>query len=344
MMRSLLFIVTPVALLAQSSTATYQRDVNGRMDPVGTRDQSNGDRTERTRSVDGRTVPVDSSSEKVLRKDSSGSLIERTVQRYDSNGRPAGQEKVVVEEKILPGGGKIVTETASRSDLSGRFTPTQRTTTETQVSGGQTTTSTTLDRPGVNGGFVTQEKRNAVTTGPKGREQTTETVDRADISGRFRTVERNETSSQTSGGQSSENKSSYALDATGKMVLRDQKVTTTTTRPGGGSTTETTVYRANVGASVSSSGKMLPAEQEIIDRAVGSDGRVRETTSVRRASAADPGKLEAARQVSETMCTGKCLPPTATAPAGTTAPAAAPAAKGDAKAPAVSTPPGNLKK
>jgi hypothetical protein len=50
-------------------------------------------------------------------------------------------------------------------------------------------------------------------------------------------------------------------------------------------------------------------EQQTIVRTPGADGSVTETVSVRRPTLADQAHLGAARQISETVCTGKCEVP-----------------------------------
>jgi hypothetical protein len=175
---------------------------------------------------------------------------------------------------------------------------------------------------------VTEEKRQTLAVGtvakPGDRQQATETVERLDPSGRFRTVERRETTSQMSVSQKIENTETFKLDPSGRMALKEQKKATTTTRVDGGSTTETTVFRANAGATApSANARLLPDVQQVLNRTVGPDGRVTESLSVRRADASDPGRLGPERQVSETVCTGKCLPPTPAATDAATDSAAA---------------------
>jgi hypothetical protein len=330
-MRKVLIFGVPALLAAQSSTATYTRDVNGNRQEISPTSRSNGDRTERSTSPNGRRAPIDQSSEKVLKDDASGKTVEKTIQRYDGTGRVSQTIKVLVEETKLPGGGSVVRETSSQADLSGRFVPTERRTTETRVSGQTTTASTTLDKPNVNGGYQTVEKRNSVTTGPKGNEQTTETVDRPDTGGRFQTVGRTETAKKTTAAGSSENTASYEVDpTTGRMVLAGQKVVNTTKRPGGGEAVETSVYGRNSTGNISDSGKLLIKEQQVLEKRLNSDGTVVETLTVRRPTISDPSVLGAPRQVSETVCTGKCLATADTATPGTpalakpTAPASSP--------------------
>jgi hypothetical protein len=53
-------------------------------------------------------------------------------------------------------------------------------------------------------------------------------------------------------------------------------------------------------------GKLKLYEQQTIDRRPGAGNSVIETLSVRRPSISDPTTLGPSRQISETICKGKC--------------------------------------
>ncbi len=310
MMRTILLVLTPLVSLAQSSSATYQRDVNGRQEVVSSTDRSaSGTSTERAQSVNGGKVPQEQTSDRTIREDANGKVIERTIKRYDPNGRLTGTDRVVIEETKLGDGGRLVKETSSRGDINGAFKEMERRTSETRVSGQTSTTNVVIDRPTVNGGFATVERRNIVTTGPLDRQSSTETVEQANANGGFRAVRRSEKTIQVAGGTSTENTSSYELDPAGHMALTAQKVAMTTKVPGGGEKVETTLYSKNVAGEVQgTNGRMRVKEQQVLERsAAGADGQVRETLSVSRPSMADPEKLGPFQQVSERVCTGKCV-------------------------------------
>jgi hypothetical protein len=313
-MRTICLLLTSLIASAQSLTTTYQNDVNGRREAVYSTDRSGkGASTDRAQSVDGGSVPVEGASERVIRDDASGKVVERTVKRYDPNGRVTGTDKIVTEETKLADGGKLVKETRSRSDINGGFKEFERKTSETHVSGPTSTTNVTIDRPAVNGGFATAEKRNIVTSGPADRQSSTETVEQANGNGGFRQVRRTESSVEKSGGTSKENSSEYELDPTGRLALTAQKVATTTKVPGGGEKVETTLYSKNVAGEVQGvNGRMRVKEQQVLERsAPGADGQVHESLSVARPSMADPEKLGPLQQVAERVCTGKCSEPPA---------------------------------
>ncbi len=325
MMRSISVLLIPAALLAQSSTTTYQTGINGGRVAVSTQDQTaTGTRTQRMQSADGRSIPMEQTTENVLRNDAGGKTIERIIQTYDANGRPGQIQKILIEETPLPGGGKISKETKSQSDLNGRFSPVERRTTETRISGQTTTTNVTLDRPATNNSLQPAEKRNIVTVGPAGNQQSTEVVERADVAGRFHPVIRNESTSQASGAKSTENTATYELDMVGKFVLAKQTVATTTTSATG-SVTQTDIYAtATLGQSVSGRSPLKLQQQLTSERKIAANGTVTDVVSARLADPADPTKLSSPTTISETVCTGKCLP-TPTTPAAPAIPAATPA-------------------
>lgn len=322
-MRTFLLVLIPFVAMGQSSSTTYQKDVNGRREAIYTTDRSGkGGVTDRVQSVNGGTAPLEQSSERVIREDANGKVVERTIQRHDPNGRVTSTDKVVIEETKLADGGKLVRETTSRSEMNGGFREFERKTSETRVSGQTSTTNVTIDRPGINGGFATSEKRSTVTSGPKDKQTSVETVEQPNGNGGFRAVRRTETTTQTAGTSSTENSAEYELDPTGRLYLSAQKVATTTKAVGGGEKVETTLYSKNVvGEAQGPNGRMRMKEQQVLERtAPGPDGKVRETLSVSRPSMADPERLGPLQQVSERVCTGKCAEaPPAQATRATTA-------------------------
>src|SRR3954464_6815004 len=84
------------------STRTY--DLNGRPVSGVSSVQSNGSRSQITRDVNGRTVPVETAEERVVSDSGSSRIIERTIKRYDANGNPGPPERVRIEETKEPDG------------------------------------------------------------------------------------------------------------------------------------------------------------------------------------------------------------------------------------------------
>jgi hypothetical protein len=328
MMRFFPLLLIPTALLAQSASTIYQTDINGRRVAVGSQDQGVGGTTLRTQSVNGRQVPSEQTTERIVSQGPGSKVVERTVQKFDPTGRSAGTERVTVEETSLPGGGKLLRETRAITDINGRFSPTERVTTEIRVSGQTTTTSVTVDKPSTNQGFQTAERRSTVAVGPIGQQHSTETIERLDVSGHFRPVARTESKVQVAGDRTTANTAAYELDGLGKLSLTKQTVATTTKRPDGGASTVTDVYgTATAGVTMNTGSGPRLLEQRVTERQIAADGTVSDSVILRVPNPSDPSKLGNAQKISETICTGKCLPP-APAPAATApVPAVAASAK-----------------
>ena len=132
-LKPVLLLVFGAALAwPQSSTTTSGTDLNGYRTQGRSFDTSaNGDRTERFQSINGRQVPVEQVTERVVSEDANGKVTERIVKKFDPSGQPASTERVMIEENKLPGGGSTVQETTYRNDLNGSLREAERKTTET---------------------------------------------------------------------------------------------------------------------------------------------------------------------------------------------------------------------
>jgi hypothetical protein len=238
------------------------------------------------------------------------------VRKFDPNGQPAATERVMVQETKLPDGGSKVQETTYRSDLNGGVHEAERKVTETHVSGTTTTANTVIDRPGISGTFETIEKRSSVTDGPVDNQRTTESIYRGGISGGFQEALRTVRTESKSNDITKGTTASYEPSPNGQLQLSSQTASTTTKLPDGSQTTQTDVFSRNVAGDVQdNSAAMRVREQQILQRRTNPDGSVAETLSVRRPTPADPNRLGAPQKVSETVCTGKCVPAAAAPPA-----------------------------
>src|SRR5581483_1623948 len=162
-------LLAPFSFLAcaQSSYTTSTEDVNGNRVQLGpssstSRNDNTTTTTQTMRSINGRTVPVEQVEERVLRDDANGKTVERTVRRYDETGNPAGVRRTVIEQENHAGGGSTTHSTTYAADINGRMAVTERSTTETQVSGSTVTADTLVERPTINGSLETVEKQNVV--------------------------------------------------------------------------------------------------------------------------------------------------------------------------------------
>ncbi|MGH9674702.1 MAG: hypothetical protein ACRD44_16100, partial [Bryobacteraceae bacterium] len=106
----------PIALIialtaqapSQRQSSTYTYDVNGRRIEAGVIVSSlaagSSVRTERSQSLNGRTVPLESVEERVILDGPEGRVVERLIRRFDPTGRPGAPEKVQIEERRNPDG------------------------------------------------------------------------------------------------------------------------------------------------------------------------------------------------------------------------------------------------
>jgi len=310
----LLYLTVGAALAwSQSTTNTYSTDINGRrveapsIAAAGT--AANGERTERTQSINGRQVPLEQVVDRVVREDANGKVTERMLKKFDPTGRLALTERVLIEENKLPGGGSSVRETTYRTDVNGATHEDQRRTTETRVQGSTTTANTVVDRPTLNGSFETVEKRSAVTDGSATNQRTTESVYRRDGAGGFQETLRTVKTSAKQNDTTTETTANYEPGVTGQLQLASQTESVSTKQPNGTETTQVNMYAHTVAGQLQdNNAKMRVLEQQIIERRTNSDGSVAETLSVRRPSMGDPNRLGELQKISETVCKGKCEP------------------------------------
>ena len=72
MMRVLWALTIPVLCVAQSATTSYRTDnLNGGRSSTGSVERSAGSSTERSQSINGRMVPLEQTSERIVRDDAS---------------------------------------------------------------------------------------------------------------------------------------------------------------------------------------------------------------------------------------------------------------------------------
>jgi hypothetical protein len=283
------------AFAQQSTVSTRNYDVNGRAVEGVQGIQSNGSRSQITRDVNGRTVPVESVDERVLSDSGGLRVVERLVKRYDANGTPGPPERIRVEEQKQADGSIRTLTTVSRGDLNGSLQLTERSTTLTRVNGDRTESSTAVERPTLNGSFELQERRdeNVVKTQAKTSENAT--TFRRDPNGRMTEVAKKTREAVTVNGQVNENVAEWESAATGAMRLMRQS--TAHVEPGG--SREVNVYIPDA------QGKLTLFQQQTIAKKETPGGTV-ETTVVRFADPNNAGRLGPARKAEEVVCTGEC--------------------------------------
>ena len=292
-----------------SVSSTTAVDINGHRvaeGPAVIQSKSDGrsETTEVLQSINGRRVPIERVEERVVREDSSGRVVERVIHRYDQTGSPTAPVKETIEEQKRPDRTSTKQVSTYRGDINGSMQLIEKSTTEAHTDSSTENAVTVVQRPSVNGSLETVEKQ----TRTKAKESagyTEETATyRRDHNGGFQLAVRQTTEHKEQGPQSTDSAAEYELGATGQLQLHSQKVTKTVTAADGSKDQVVDIFGQNVPGTVDPGGLKLQ-EQQLIQRKARAN-EVVETLSVRRPSVSDPKVLGAARQISETVCRGKC--------------------------------------
>ena len=273
-MATLVFLL----LAAQQEITHRTYDVNGSA-MSGARTTVSGASTATTvRNVNGREVPVETVEERVLGE----GIVERTIRRFDPNGRPGPAERVLIETHKAPDGAVEVRTTVHRGDINGNLSLIQRSTAVTRG----TETVETVERPGNSGGLELAERRETRRR-PSGE---TTVVQQPDVNGRL--YESARTTVERSG--ATENRAEYEA-TNGRMQLVRQTVTRAD-----GERVEVDIYMPGL------QGQPQLSRQQIIEKTPSADGAAT-VTSVRLVDGS--GRLSPPRVVQETRCTGQCDSP-----------------------------------
>ena len=295
---------------AQSTSALLTPDLNGRSVESAAYVAKDGDRTELTRSINGRQVPLEKTDTKVLNETPSGKTTETIVRKYDATGQLASTERTVTEEQ-KSATGSVIHAIIYRSDLNGSLQEAERRTIESQTQGATTTADVTISRAGLSGSFELAEKRNIVTVTNKEAKtvQETEVVQRPSQSGQLAEATREVREQTKAADKVTSTSVRYEPDYTGKMKLIRQQVETTSKSADGSIVTERNVF-APAAYGIARSGEDTPKlqEQEVIVRRE-NNGVVTEKTTVSRPTLQDPNRLGPTSPVSELVCAGKCPGP-----------------------------------
>jgi hypothetical protein len=294
----------------EARRSAYTYDPDGRRQLAYDSENASGPRgstqTQMVVDANGREVPLETTEETVISDGPDGRVIERIVKRFDSQGRPASQEKVRIEE-TRTATGSTVRATVFDRDLNGQFALRERSTTATSKDGLVTRAETMVERPSVNGSLDLQERQVAVTTGDDKKSLRDVTVFRKDQQGSLAPAVREMTEITREGATEVANTSEYNTASTGKMELAGQKLSRTVKNADGSESQVIDVFGANNPGQARSgfSGQPRLRERQLIDRTPGPNKSVVETLSIQRPDL-DSDKLSAPRKVSETVCQGSC--------------------------------------
>lgn len=293
---------------AQSVTTTYSTDINGTVIRDGSVVSTDDQHTQLFQNLNGRTVPLEQTDQKVLSKDAAGSVVERIVRRYDRNGQLSSTERTVIEQRVQPGG-YTEQSTTYASDINGEMHETESRRVDSRTSGASTSTETVIERPTLNGAMQEVEKRSAVTETAKDRSKQDETTYRRNGNGDFYPAVR-QISEETKSGNQTVTKSALYEPIGGEQMSLSRQSVTTTTKAADGSETTSVDYYAPSAPGVARENGAAPQlyEQDVVTRRKQADGSVLETLTARRSSISQPGRLESPIKISETVCTGNCDP------------------------------------
>lgn len=307
-MRTCLLLFTAGFLGAQSTSATYTSDINGNRVAGGAAVSADGVTTDLRQSINGREVPLEQVQEKVLSKSGNTTVTERIVRHYGANGQVVKTDRVVTEETKTGEGESIVHATTYRSDISGNMNEAERKTVETRKNGAATVIDTAIEKKDLSGSFSVAEKRTASAEPTSDGKRESETVMLRDANGSLYEAQRSSTVETTSGNQTVTNTAIYEPTVdNGSLALTRQQVLKTTANADGSSRQEVEIFgRASDGRAREAGAPPALTEKRTIERQKGADGAIVETQKVQLPNVNDPGKLDAARKVSETICRGEC--------------------------------------
>ncbi len=306
-------VVFTFALCAQDSSVrtTTSVDINGHRVEDGpqigqVKSKNSTETTERMKSINGRMVPIERVEEHVLRDDASGRVVEKLILRYDATGNATTPVKETIEEQKRPDGSATIQTTRYEQDINGNQRLLEKSITEVRKNGTGETSETTLQRPTLNGSLDTVEKKEVVRVKEGNGYREDATTSRRDGNGGFGVAVRKTTEHSEQGGEATENTAEYEAGPDGRLQLHGQTVSNIVTRPDGSKDAVVNIYGQNVPGAVDPTGKLKLYEQQIIEQKPGPGSSVVETLSVRRPTVSDTNVLGATKQISETVCKGKC--------------------------------------
>jgi hypothetical protein len=245
----------------------------------------------------GKPVPYISTREKVVTKTANHSVVERRVQRYNTQGQPAREALVREEERKLPDGSVEKITTVYEQDLNGTMRPAERTVARESKSGSKTRTVVTNERPSASGSFEVVEQSESVETVQGDKAAVVETVvSRPNVNGRLTESKRERTVKEKSGNTATTETEVWERStADGQVTLSERTVGKLVENPDGSASETIQVFgsgRSGGGASDTNGGSGLRLEQSVQRNvAVRANGEKVETTTTQTRGIADPSEL-----------------------------------------------------
>lgn len=262
-----------------------------------TNSDSGGSSTQTIEGTGGRAVPYISTQEKVVTKTANRSVVERRVQRYNTQGQPTREALVREEERKLPDGSVEKITTVYEEDLNGNMRPAERTVARESTSGSKTRTVVTSERPSPSGGFQVVEQKESVETRQGESAAVVETVvSRPNVNGRLMEAKRERSVMEKSGNTATTQTEVFERStATGQVTLSQRTVGTLVENPDGSASETIKVYgsgRSGGGASDANATSGLRLEESVQRNVtVRSNGEKVETITTQERGVADSSQL-----------------------------------------------------
>jgi hypothetical protein len=306
--RTCLLFVAAGVLSAQSTSVTYNPDINGNAVPGGAVTSANGVTTDLRQSINGREVPLEQVQEKVLSQSGNTTVTERIVRHFGTNGQVVQTDRIVTEITKTGEGESVIHATTYRSDISGNMNEAERKTVDTHKNGATTVTDTAIEKKDLSGSFSVAEKRTATVQPTTDGKNESEDVYLRDANGNLHEAQRSSTIETKSGNQTVSNTAVYEPTVdNGSLALTRQQVKKTISNPDGSSKQEVEIFgRASDGRAREAGSAPALTEKRTIERQKGPGDAVVETQTVQLPDVNNPGRLDPARKVSETICRGEC--------------------------------------
>jgi hypothetical protein len=213
----------------------------------------------------------------------------------------------VTEETKTGEGESTVHATTYRTDLSGNMAEAERRTIETHKNGDATVRDTAVEKKDLNGSFSVAEKRSETSEPTSDGRRESATLYLRNVDGNLYETQRSATTETKTGNETVSNTAIYEPGLNGNLSMTRQSIVKTTTNPDGSSKEELEVFgRASDAIAREAGAPPALTEKRTIERQKGPGGAIVETQTVQLPSVNDPGRLEPARKVSETICRGEC--------------------------------------
>jgi hypothetical protein len=254
--------------------------------------------------VNGRTVPLESTDEKVISRDGTTTVVERIIKRYDANGNPGPPEIERVQMTKNADGSMTTASQLYRSDINGNRQLAERSTTTVRQLGDRTETNTSIERPSVNGDVRLAERYASVSKKTATGSETTGSMYRADANGSLREAERELTIVTVSGNTQKSDATKYTLNSDNRLDVAERRIATLVKSADGSESESVDVYgRVNSlhMTDVNANNQTRLQQQITTERKKSGDGSTTETVTVNGRLPNDPSRFGVVERTSNVI-------------------------------------------